>query len=55
MSRIFAITATSKRVYTGEDGRGEITFTVTNSSSRPLRGQFRVRPLVSTRGERAGR
>jgi hypothetical protein len=51
MNRIFAITATSDRVPTGGDGRGEITFTVTNSSARPLRGQLRVRPLGSTRGE----
>jgi hypothetical protein len=51
MNRIFAITAASDRVPTGGDGRGEITFTVTNSSARPLRGQLRVRPLGSTRGE----
>src|SRR5215510_7212854 len=51
MSRIFAITAASDRVPIGGDGRGEITFTVTNSSARPLRGQLRVRPLGSTKGE----
>jgi hypothetical protein len=51
MNRIFAITAASDRVPTGGDGRGEITFTVTNSSARPLRGQLRVRPLGSTKGE----
>jgi hypothetical protein len=51
MSRIFAITAASDRVPTGGDGRGEITFTVTNSSARALRGQLRVRPLASTKGE----
>jgi hypothetical protein len=51
MSRIFAITAISDRVPTGGDGRGEITFTVTNSSARPLRGQLRVRPLGSTQKE----
>src|SRR5262245_51583822 len=51
MNRIFAITAASERVSTGGDGRGEITFTVTNSSARPLRGQLRVRPLGSTQGE----
>jgi hypothetical protein len=51
MNRIFAITAASDRVPTGGDGRGEITFTVTNSSARNLRGQFRVRPLGSTREE----
>jgi hypothetical protein len=54
MNRIFAITATSERVSVGGDGRGEITFTVTNSSARPLRGQLRVRPLGSTRGEWLG-
>jgi hypothetical protein len=51
MSRIFAITTASDRVTVGGDGRGEITFTVTNSSARPLRGQLRVRPLGSTKGE----
>ncbi|HEX5081685.1 MAG TPA: hypothetical protein VFY40_06555 [Blastocatellia bacterium] len=51
MSRIFAITAASDRVSIGGDGRGEITFTVTNSSARPLRGQLRLRPLGSTKGE----
>ena len=51
MNRIFTITAASERVTVGGDGRGEITFTVTNSSARPLRGQLRVRPLGSTQGE----
>jgi hypothetical protein len=51
MNRIFAITAASDRVPTGGDGRGEITFTVTNSSARSLRGQLRVRPLGSASGE----
>src|SRR5262249_2560016 len=50
-NRIFAITTASDRVHTGGDGRGEITFTVTNGSSRSLRGQLRVRPLGSTKGE----
>ena len=51
MSRIFAITAASDRVPTAGDGRGEITFTVTNSSARALRGRLRVRPLGSTKME----
>lgn len=51
MNRIFAITAASERVSIGGDGRGEISFTVTNSSKRPLRGQLRVRPLGPTKGE----
>jgi len=51
MNSIFAITAASERVSTRGDGSGEITFTVTNSSARPLRGQLRVRPLGSTKGE----
>jgi hypothetical protein len=51
MNSIFAITAASDRVSVGGDGRGEITFTVTNSSPRPLRGQLRVRPLGSTKNE----
>jgi PASTA domain len=51
MNRIFAITAASNHVLTGGDGRGEINFTVTNSSARNLRGQLRVRPLGSTNGE----
>ncbi|HKQ92216.1 MAG TPA: hypothetical protein VJZ77_16270, partial [Blastocatellia bacterium] len=51
MNRIFAITAASEHVTVGGDGRGEITFTVTNSSARPLRGQLRVRPLGQTKGE----
>src|SRR5215470_18596760 len=51
MNRIFAITTASDRVPTGGDGRGEITFTVTNSSARALRGQLRVRPIGSTKVE----
>jgi hypothetical protein len=51
MNRIFDITAASERVFVGGAGRGEISFTVTNSSKRPLRGQLRVRPLGSTKGE----
>jgi hypothetical protein len=51
MNRIFAITTASDSVPTGGDGRGEITFTVTNSSARNLRGQIRVRPLGSTKEE----
>ena len=51
MNRIFDITTASERVSMGGDGRGEITFTVTNGSRRPLRGQLRVRPLGSTKGE----
>src|SRR5262245_45337126 len=51
MDRIFAITTASDHVPTGGDGRGEITFTVTNRSRRPLRGQLRVRPLGSTKSE----
>ncbi|HKQ92218.1 MAG TPA: hypothetical protein VJZ77_16280 [Blastocatellia bacterium] len=51
MNRVFAITAASERVSIGGNGSGEITFTVTNSSARPLRGQLRVRPIGSTRGE----
>ena len=51
MNRIFAITAASNHVLTGGDGRGEITFTVTNSSPRNLRGQLRVRPIGPTKGE----
>lgn len=51
MTRIFAITTASDRITTGGDGRGEITFTVTNSSPRSLRGQLRVRPLGSTQRE----
>ena len=37
MNRIFSITAASERVSVGGDGRGEITFTVTNSSARRAR------------------
>src|SRR5262249_5165779 len=51
MNRIFAITTASDRVPTGGDGRGEITFTVTNSSARALRGQLRFRPIGPTKVE----
>ncbi len=51
MNRIFAITAASEPVSIGGDGLGEITFTVTNISESPLRGQLFVRPLGSTKGE----
>jgi hypothetical protein len=51
MNRIFDITTASEHVSIGGDGRGEITFTVTNGSRRPLRGQLRVKPFGSTKGE----
>ncbi|MGH9756008.1 MAG: hypothetical protein ACREA2_24775, partial [Blastocatellia bacterium] len=51
MNRIFDITAASERVSIGGDGRGEITFTVTNGSESLLRGQLRVTLLGSTKGE----
>ncbi|HKQ77844.1 MAG TPA: hypothetical protein VJ810_29370 [Blastocatellia bacterium] len=51
MNRIFAITTASDRIPTGGDGRGEVTFTVTNSSKRALRGKIRVRPLGLSKSE----
>lgn len=45
MARVFAITATPETLALDAQGRGEVSFSVTNTSARPLRARARVVPL----------
>lgn len=49
MPRIFAITAAKDRIELDASGRGEVVYTVTNSTARPLRGRARVVALESAK------
>jgi len=51
MNRTFAITAANEVARLANDGKGEASFTVTNSAARQLRGRLRARPLDSTKAE----
>src|SRR4029453_18976484 len=51
MSRVFAITTTTDRISLNADGKGEVTFTITNSSDRMIRGQLKIRPLEETKSD----
>jgi beta-lactam-binding protein with PASTA domain len=51
MSRVFAITTTTDRISLNADGKGEVTFTITNSSARMIRGQLKIRPLEETKSD----
>src|SRR5512147_3104174 len=51
MSRPFAITAAAETLELDANGRGEVSFTVSNSSGRPLRGQAKGKALDSTKQE----
>lgn len=51
MARNFTITNPSETVRVGPDGRGEMTFTVTNVSGFPARGLAKVVPLGTTSAE----
>lgn len=45
MSRVFNISSASDAVRLDAHGQGEVAFTVTNASTRPVRGRFKVRLL----------
>jgi eukaryotic-like serine/threonine-protein kinase len=51
MSRVFAITSATDHISVNPDGKGEVTFTVTNSAARPIRAQIKARPLEETKSE----
>lgn len=51
MARVFTITAADNVVSLNKEGRGEITFTVSNVSSRPIRGRVKLVALESARPE----
>lgn len=51
MSRVFAITTDRETVQLDLEGKGEIAFTVTNSTERPLRGAAKISPQDSTKAE----
>jgi signal recognition particle receptor subunit beta len=51
MPRVFAITSSTDHVLLNADRKGEATFTVTNSSTRSIRAQIRLRPLEETKIE----
>lgn len=45
MARVFAITATSETLTLDAQGQGEVSFSVTNTTARPLRARARLVPL----------
>lgn len=51
MARNFTITTPAETVRVGPDGRGEMTFTVTNVSGFPTRGLAKIAPLGNTSTE----
>lgn len=54
MPRSFVITSTSQTASPDPKGCGEISFTVTNSASKPVRGEARPLPLGATKAEWLG-
>jgi hypothetical protein len=51
MGRIFAVSVGDEILPLDPERRGEITYTVTNNSSRPARGRAKIVPFGSTRSE----
>src|SRR5262245_45050431 len=51
MKRVFAITTANETARLDSGGKGEVAFTVTNSATRPIRGQLRIKPLDSTKAD----
>src|SRR3982074_2648536 len=49
--RTFAITAASPRVSTDASGKGQVSFTVTNTTARTMRCQAVLRALGGTKNE----
>jgi hypothetical protein len=48
MANIFAITAVTEDIKADMDGKATVAFTVTNTSSKPMRGIAKARPLGNT-------
>src|SRR6185295_13823129 len=48
MAKVFAITTTSTEKVEAVKGNASVVFTVTNTTSRPLRCMARLKPLGST-------
>jgi hypothetical protein len=51
MANIFAITTTTEEIKADANGKVVVVFTVTNTSSRPVRGMAKARALGTTRQE----
>ena len=51
MARVFAITTDRDTVQLDLEGKGEIAFTVTNSTERSLRGSAKISPQDSTKAD----
>jgi beta-lactam-binding protein with PASTA domain len=51
LNRVFAITIANETARLDSEGKGEVAFTVTNTTARPIRGQHRVKPLDSTNAD----
>lgn len=51
MARVFTITAADNSVSLKKDGSGEITFTVSNVTARPIRGRVKLVALESAKPE----
>src|SRR5262245_18754701 len=51
MNRVFAITAANETARLDKEGTGEAAYAVTNTTTRPIRGELRVKPLDSTKAD----
>jgi hypothetical protein len=51
MFRSFAVSVGDEKIGLNDQGRGETSFTVTNNSTRPVRGRARLVPLGATQTE----
>ena len=51
MARVFAVTASTDRLRLDASGRGEVSFTISNTEKRLLRSRVRVQPLGAARAD----
>src|SRR5882757_4616822 len=51
MANIFAITSATEGIKADADGKAGVVYTVTNTSSKPMRGIAKARPLGNTQQE----
>jgi hypothetical protein len=51
MARVFAVTASTERLRLDSAGRGEVSFTISNTEKRLLRSRVKVQPLGAARAD----
>ena len=51
MARVFAVTASTDRLRLDGAGRGEVSFTISNTERRLLRSRVKVQPLGAARAD----